>query len=611
MSLLNQEFDQILAESYGQYCVKDAKDFMMLGVGQPSPQILQDALPFIEYKINDYNVLQYGLKQGFESYRKLVYKLLKDYTNTEIDTNRIYMTNGISQAIFMLGSLLKNNLGYDTIYVEDLTYFIMINIFKDIGYKIKSFNLSNLDKLKEELKRDKNSIIYLIPFCNNPTGLTMTQNQLDNFLKCLQNNTIVLSDETYQFLHYTNNPDDLISNKPLAYYNSNIISLGTFSKILAPGVRLGWIYSDYKINNINFTNISLNDYLDNTGFMDSCGSVNPIMAYMITNNINNNYQLYQEFLNKTIKDLEKKSNFIINIFEKYSNYFEIIKPNGGYFIFVKAKKIKSSLLWKLATEKSQFGFHEGNKFSIDKNHNYYFRLSVSYYSFEDFERFFEERLQILIGLIDSYQYEISIFGNGKLGKLIKENLNNYGLIDRSFNRCDFGEVIVDVTSPEGTIMLINKILEYNLKPKLIIGTTGHTFEQLEKIKIYSKIATVVYCANFSNGIQNIIKIIRNLTFEVKDINIIDIHHIHKKDSPSGTAKLLKYELQNIYNNINIELYSQREGTTIGYHKIILKGENEIITIEHDAKSRNIFSKGCISLIEKIKNKENGYYEYLD
>ena len=55
---------------------------------------------------------------------------------------------------------VKNNLEYDTIYVEDLTYFIMINIFKDIGYKIKSFNLSNLDKLKEDVNKVKKLILF-------------------------------------------------------------------------------------------------------------------------------------------------------------------------------------------------------------------------------------------------------------------------------------------------------------------------------------------------------------------------------------------------------------------------------------------------------------------
>jgi DNA-binding transcriptional MocR family regulator/dihydrodipicolinate reductase len=603
---------------FGQYVVKEADDFMMLGVGQPSPDILKNSLQFINCNILNKDVLQYGLQQGFESFRILITKLMKKFTLTDICDKDIYMTNGVSQAVFMLASLFKNKLNYDTVYVEDLTYFIMINIFKDLGYKIKSFSLQNLNSLKIELKENPKSLVYLIPFCNNPTGLTMTHNQLQCFLDSIQKETIVLSDETYQFLHYNSYTQHNynISNHSLAYYLPNILSLGTFSKILAPGVRLGWIYSTYKISEDQ----GLNNWLDNTGFMDSGGSVNPVMAYMITQNILNNYTDYEIFLKNTINNLEEKSNYVISVLEKYKDYFEIIKPNGGYFIFVRSKKIKSSELWKLATTQCKIGFHEGNKFSIDKSHDYWFRISVSYYSLDDYKAYFDERIKMLVNLIDSYQYPVSVFGDGKLGKLIKTNLTkltkltkltNFSSIDRNFNKNDFGKIIVDVTSPEGTMILLDKINHYNIKPKLIIGTTGHTEEQINKIKEYAKSACVVYCANFSNGIQNLIKIIRNLTFKIKEIDIIDIHHIHKKDSPSGTAKLLSKELQTVYKDININIFSQREGEVIGNHKIILKGENETIIIEHDAKSRNIFANGCIDLINKIENKENGFYEYLE
>ena len=601
---------------FGQYKVKNAEEFMMLGVGQPSPTILKNALQFINYNINsnydNIDVLQYGLKQGFKSFQNLVVKLMKDYTHTKIDSDSIYMTNGISHSVMMLSTFLKNKLGYNTIYVEDLTYFIMINIFKDLDFNIKSFNLNDLEKLKVDLQQNPKSIIYLIPFCNNPTGLTMTQTQLENFIEIIQKDTIVLSDETYQFLHFNSNPFT-ISNKSLSYYNSNIISLGTFSKILVPGVRLGWIYSTYKFAD----GMTLNNWLDNTGFMDSGGSVNPIMAYMITKNILNNYESYKEILNNIIKDLQNKSDYVCKVLNKYPDYFEVIKPNGGYFVFVRNnlnKSIKSKELWNLATTHCQFGFHEGNKFSINKSHDDWFRISVSYYSFDDFKNYFDDRIQKLLKFVDNFQYNISVFGNGKLGKLIKTNLINQnisiGQIDRNFNKKDFGKVIIDVTSPEGTMVLIDKFKYYGILPKLIIGTTGHTKEQIEKITEYSKLAPVIYCANFSNGIQNLIKMIRCLTFKILKIEIVDIHHIHKKDSPSGTAKLLQKELKNIYNDIDINIISYREGTIIGFHKIVLIGLNESITLEHNANSRDIFADGCINLISKIECKENGFYEYL-
>lgn len=600
-------------EQYGQYTVKPASEIMMLGVGQPSPQILKESKNFIklsELEINDINVLQYGFKQGFLSYRKFIKKLLCTFSNVsndDIKEDNIYMTNGISQAVFIIASLFKSK--YDTVYVEELTYFIMINVFKDLGYKIKTFNINNLDKLKLDLEKEKNgAIIYCIPFCNNPSGKSMSITQIEYFASIIPNNCVCLSDETYQFLQFNNS----LENKSLALYSDNIISLGTFSKILAPGVRLGWMYTNYNFNGNHFYK-----FLDDTGFMDSGGSVNPLVALMLTNNISMNLDLYKNFINSIKNELEDKQKIIINCLNLYKEYFEYIKPDGGYFVFVKSLKLNSTRLLELALQ-CGFSFHIGNKFAPNQNYNDWFRLSVSYYSKEDFEKYFEHRISNLIKLIDleiKNKIEVSVFGSGRLGKLIYNNLieNNtetqkYNVLTRNFRNETIGDIIIDVTTPEATIDLINFLIEKNLNKKFIIGTTGHTVEQLNFIKKYAKNNTVVLCPNFSNGIQNLVKMIRNLDKVWITAHIIDIHHIHKKDSPSGTALLLKRELEK--RDISTEIESRREGEVIGTHIITLKGKNEELILTHLAENRDIFANGCINLIEKIKHKPNGFYDFI-
>ncbi len=237
-------------------------------------------------------------------------------------------------------------------------------------------------------------------------------------------------------------------------------------------------------------------------------------------------------------------------------------------------------------------------------------MSCSYYSLDKFKEYFDERINKLVYHIKNYKYDVSLYGNGKLGKLIKKELYNYNEIDRLLDLKQFGKIIIDVTSPEGTIKLIEKCMDNKIYPKLIIGTTGHNNDQMNLIKDYSKHATVVYCSNFSNGIQNLVKIIRNLTFEITKIQIKDIHHVHKKDSPSGTAKLLSSELQKVYPNKSIHIDAKREGEVVGYHEIKLFGNKESIILIHNAEDRSIFAKGCVDLIEKIKNKENGFFDSL-
>jgi len=606
-------------EQYGQYIVSQASEMMMLGVGQPSPYILKEANKFISNPIEDINVLQYGKKQGFSSYRKLVKKLLCDLSDTkpeEINENNIYMTNGISQAIFMLASLFRKK--YDTIFVEELTYFIMINVFKDLNYNIKTF--SNYDKLKDDLKEYPNGVlIYLIPYCNNPTGKSADIDDVMDFLEdILPKNCICLSDETYQFLQFNDNTNSKLYNNSLALHSDNIISLGTFSKILAPGVRLGWIYTYLQYEGKN-----LCDYLDETGFMDSGGSVNPIIAYQITNNINSQFENYKKFLNSILIDLESKQKIIMNTLDLYNDYFEYIKPDGGYFVFVRSLKLNSTHLLYLAKQ-CGLSFHIGNKFAPNKNYDDWFRLSVSYYSREDFEKYFAYRISNLIKLIDletQTKIDVSVFGSGRLGKLIYSKLSDnsnlpktdikYNVLTRNFKQENInciGDIIIDVSSAEGTIDLICFLMENKLNKKLIIGTTGHNINQIELIKTYAINNPVILCPNFSNGIQNLVKMIRSLDKVWVCANIIDIHHIHKKDSPSGTALLLKRELVKL--GIETEIESRREGEVVGTHTIRLKAEGEELVLSHNAENRDIFASGCINLIEKIKHKHKGLYDFI-
>lgn len=598
-------------EQFGQYNVKPASELMMLGVGQPSTDILKSAHKFISHPIEDINVLQYGLKQGFSSYRNLVKKLLCDLTNTsqnEININNIYMTNGISQAVFMLASLFRSK--FDTIFVEELTYFIMINVFKDLKYNIKTFRMDNLYELSQDLKKyPDGALIYVIPYCNNPTGKSIYIDDIMHLAYILPKNCICLSDETYQFLQNSKLNNNSKINKSLALYSDNIISLGTFSKILAPGVRLGWIYT-----NLQYENKHLYSYLDDTGFMDSGGSVNPVMAYQITHNIEKNYDDYKEFINIIKLDLESKQKIMIESLKKYNDYFDVITPDGGYFVFVKSLKINSSRLLELA-QKCDLSFHIGNKFAPNKNYDNWFRLSASYYSYYDFIKYFEQRLTNLVKLIDleiQNEYEVSLFGSGRLGKLINNKLSEsnikYNILTRNYKNEMIGNIIIDVSKPEGTFDLITFLIENKLNKKIIIGTTGHTEEQLNLIKQYSINNSIIYCPNFSNGIQNLVKMIRSLDKVWESAHILDIHHIHKKDAPSGTALLLKRELEKL--NIVTEIESQREGEVIGIHTIRLKGDNEELILTHKAESRDIFASGCVNLINKIEKIESGLYDFV-
>jgi 4-hydroxy-tetrahydrodipicolinate reductase len=188
--------------------------------------------------------------------------------------------------------------------------------------------------------------------------------------------------------------------------------------------------------------------------------------------------------------------------------------------------------------------------------------------------------------------------NGKLGSLIfKELLNQgYQITDDLFQ----ATIVIDVSSPLGTEELLNKLLERKYYPTVIVGTTGHkNFDKFNEYGIYQKI---FYLSNFSKGIRMIKDMITEMvkynSLDNYNVKIEEIHHLNKKDKPSGTALSIK----ELFEDDLIEIISHRVEDVFGDHLIILENENERIEIKHVAKNRELFAKGCVDFIQYI----NGY-----
>jgi len=203
---------------------------------------------------------------------------------------------------------------------------------------------------------------------------------------------------------------------------------------------------------------------------------------------------------------------------------------------------------------------------------------------------------------------------GKLGSRIVNLLHNhdnlvfYGGITRDSTTYDYlneCNVVIDVSSAEGTKNLISELLSKKLTKPLVIGTTGDL--PMSVIKEYAKIAPVALISNFSRGIPQLIELIHHIDSDTWDIDIEETHHIHKKDAPSGTAKTLAKEFKGARKIDISDIKSYREGEVIGEHTIILKNYLETLSITHSAKSRDIFADGAIRYASWILDKKPGLY----
>lgn len=617
-----------MAYTYGQYEVTKAEECINLGVGQPRNEMLPlDVINLALKKLSDNTnpaFLQYGKIQGYDEFRSALMNFLNNiyYIHSPsykfIDKNRLLITNGITGALHLILSVLK--VKDVTIYVEDPTYFLALNIFRDFGLKIVGIPIDEygirVDLLKKELEYNDDEItfLYMIPFFNNPTGYSLHIDRLNELIEVVNvhTNLYVLSDEVYHFLSFSSRS----INEPLASYHERFISMGSFSKILAPSLRMGWIICNDELMSI----------FVGSGILDSGGCVNPIGCGIIHEILKMPYRKITDGYNFYIDDTKKcMLHSIIEYWTKYiyinsvklydalkENIFieKINLPKGGYFIWLKLKNINAVTLSK-NMEKYKIKFHHGNKFSITQSYENYIRLSYSWYDGEDYKLF----VQRLNGLINYEEKKIGVAvlgGYGRLGKLIVENIISskefylVKIFDKTINIDDIINlhIIIDVSSIIGTTSLLNKLLEHKLYCPLVIGTTGTL--PLDLITEYSKYAPVAISSNFSFGINQFKKIIGCIDVdEWTDISMIEKHHDKKKDSPSGTAIMLSKLIE------VTKIVSIREGDIIGEHELILKNDDECITIKHCVINRNVFAKGSLYWIKFISKSPKGIYTQIN
>lgn len=190
-------------------------------------------------------------------------------------------------------------------------------------------------------------------------------------------------------------------------------------------------------------------------------------------------------------------------------------------------------------------------------------------------------------------------------------------------------VIIDFSHPNS----INDLLDYAIKNKvgIVICTTGHTEEQIQKIKNSTKQIPIFMSYNMSIGInilQMLIQKSLKALYKDYDIEIIEKHHNQKIDSPSGTAIMLMNTIKDFINKTfndevkfnygrfgenkrsakEIGIHSIRGGNIIGEHEIMFSGNNEIIEIKHTALSRDVFAQGALKAAVFLNGKEPNMYD---
>ena len=190
------------------------------------------------------------------------------------------------------------------------------------------------------------------------------------------------------------------------------------------------------------------------------------------------------------------------------------------------------------------------------------------------------------------------------------------------------DVVIDFSSPA----CLNDEMAYCTKHGVpaVIAATGYTKEQLAYIGECAKSIPVFRTANFSVGVNLLVKLVREAAGflgENFDIEIVEKHHNLKKDAPSGTALMLADGANSAFDekkpyvcgregNVGargreIGMHAVRGGTIVGEHEVLFCGDDEIITLSHSARSKKVFAAGAIRAAKWIVGRPAGMYDMKD
>jgi len=192
------------------------------------------------------------------------------------------------------------------------------------------------------------------------------------------------------------------------------------------------------------------------------------------------------------------------------------------------------------------------------------------------------------------------------------------------------DVVVDFSNASA---VDTGLLDYCVEKKLplVLATTGHSAEQIEKITCAQEKIAVFRSANMSMGVNllaDLIKRAASVLGEGYDVEIIEKHHNQKLDAPSGTAlmladelkKALPYEAEYCYDRHErrekrpaheIGIHAVRGGTIVGEHEILFCGPDEVIEIKHSALTREAFAGGAVKAAAFLAGKPAGAYSMKD
>ena len=347
-----------------------------LAVGHPSLPMLplreMEQAAAHRFAQGNAEFLQYGYEWGDGYLRTELAAFLTHEYSVPVQADDLFISGGVSQALDLICAMLTEP--GDTIIVEDPTYFFSFNIFRNHRLNILTAPVDehglDVDALEGLLEQHKPKLIYTIPTHQNPSGVTLSDERRERLVRLAQQHDFyVMADEVYHLLTFEGTPPRSFSGW---VDSGRVLSLGSFSKILAPGTRLGWIHAPH----------ALLERLAQNGMIVSGGGFSPLGGGLIRSMIE--LGLLPPYIQKLRGTFQRRAHVLADALGELRPLgLEFQRPQGGYFIWVTLPDgLNGDDLLSAALQRG-VRFQPGNLFSPQGTQGNKLRLCFAFYEEEE------------------------------------------------------------------------------------------------------------------------------------------------------------------------------------------------------------------------------------
>ncbi|MDX1414288.1 MAG: PLP-dependent aminotransferase family protein [Candidatus Promineifilaceae bacterium] len=349
-----------------------SSDIINFGIGQPGfdllPLVILRQAADLRMSWGDTHFLNYGYELGDGYFRIALASFLEPHYDLAISPDTLMVTAGASQAIDLICTRFTQP--GDVVFVAEPTYFLALRIFADHRLQVVSIAADQdgliIDELATALEMHRPALLYTVPAFQNPTGATLSQERRQQLVKLAEEHDfLIVADEVYQLLDFGHKPPP-----PLACFieSQHVFSVGSFSKILAPGLRLGWIQAAPE----------LLKFLADSGLVDSGGGLNPFTSNIVRVALEEGWQ--DEHL-IDLKEVYKQRAARMGsaLGEHLPDSVEFDPPTGGFFYWLGLPEIVDTSRLLQTAQKQKVGYQPGIKFSSRQSQHNKMRLSFAFY----------------------------------------------------------------------------------------------------------------------------------------------------------------------------------------------------------------------------------------